>query len=113
MIDHLSEAFRALGHPHRIAIVRRLIEQSLSCDADSEENCDLDPACCDFGELAEALDVSKSTVSHHLKELYNAGLIERIRRGRRLHCRINQERVEQLQAFLSGRPVGDHAVSNA
>lgn len=102
MKDHLSEAFKALGHPHRLTIVRRLIDQSLSCDADSEENCGLDPACCDFGELAEELEVSKSTVSHHLKELYHAGLIDRTRDGRRVYCRINRERVEQLRAFLRG-----------
>lgn len=112
MRNNLSEAFKALGHPHRLVIVRRLIDQSLSCRADSEESCGLDPACCDFGELAEELEVSKSTVSHHLKELYHAGLIERQREGRRLYCRINRERVEQLRAFLKGRPGAAGTVSN-
>jgi ArsR family transcriptional regulator len=104
MSYNLSEAFKALGHPHRLAIVRRLIEQSLACDAGSKESCGLDPSCCDFGELVEELDVSKSTVSHHLKELHYAGLIERTREGRRLYCRINRERLEELRSFLTGRP---------
>jgi ArsR family transcriptional regulator len=97
-----SEAFKALGHPHRLAIVQRLIGQAISCETPSGASCTMDPACCGFGALAEELNVSKGTVSHHVKALWQAGLIEKHRDGRRVFCRINEERIAQLRAFLAG-----------
>ena len=99
--DDLSAAFKALGHPHRLAITRRLIDEALGCEASSAGQCQLDPACCDFATLASKLGVGKSTVSHHLKELHNAGLIERHRDGRRVYCCINEERLAELSDFLT------------
>lgn len=99
-MDDLSQAFKALGHPHRLALVRRLIEQVMTCDVSSDEACSLDPACCDFAELAEEIGVGKPTVSHHLKVLRQADLIERVQEGRRVHCRINADRLEELRSFL-------------
>ena len=101
MSNDLSLAFKALGHPHRLTIVRRLIDEALGCGAPSVEACSLDPGCCDFSTLADELGVGKSTVSHHLKELDSAGLIERYREGRRLYCRVNEERLSQLRQFLT------------
>lgn len=100
-MDDLSEAFKALGHPHRLALVRRLIDQAMTCDAPSEEACALDPACCDFDELAGEIGVGKSTVSHHLKVLRQAGLVEREQEGRRVFCRINRDGLEELRSFLA------------
>ena len=105
MPDELSQAFKALGHPHRLALVRRLIDEALSCKASSENECSFDPACCDFATLASELGVGKSTVSHHLKELYHAGLIERFRDGRRVYCRVNEARLEELRDFLNLSPI--------
>ena len=100
-MNDLSEAFKALGHPHRLALVRRLLDQALACDAPSGEACDLDPACCDFGTLADEIGVGPPTVSHHLKVLRQADLIERTRDGRRVYCRINEARIAELRSFLT------------
>ena len=51
---------KALGHPVRIAILQLLNGQS----------------CCYHGDMAEELPVAKSTLSQHLKELKDAGLIQ-------------------------------------
>ncbi|MDD4234686.1 MAG: metalloregulator ArsR/SmtB family transcription factor [Bacteroidales bacterium] len=51
---------KALGHPVRIFIIRHLSEQS----------------CCYSGDLTDILPIAKSTLSQHLKELKNAGLIQ-------------------------------------
>ncbi len=51
---------KALGHPVRIAILELLNSQ----------------ACCYHGDMAEELPIAKSTLSQHLKELKNAGLIK-------------------------------------
>ena len=51
---------KALAHPVRIAILELLNSQ----------------ACCYHGDMAEELPIAKSTLSQHLKELKNAGLIQ-------------------------------------
>ncbi len=51
---------KALGHPIRIYILGLLSKQS----------------CCYSGDLTEVLPIAKSTLSQHLKELKEAGLIQ-------------------------------------
>lgn len=51
---------KAMGHPIRIYILETLSKQS----------------CCYSGNLSEVLPIAKSTLSQHLKELKNAGLIQ-------------------------------------
>lgn len=51
---------KAMGHPVRIAILELLLNE----------------ACCFHGDMAELLPVAKSTLSQHLKELKDAGLIQ-------------------------------------
>lgn len=51
---------KALGHPVRIAILELLNSQ----------------ACCYHGDMAHELPIAKSTLSQHLNELKNAGLIQ-------------------------------------
>lgn len=51
---------KALGHPVRIAILQLLSSK----------------ACCYHGDMAEELPIAKSTLSQHLKELKDAGLIQ-------------------------------------
>lgn len=97
----LSDAFRALGHPHRLAIVKELRQQALSCcQGERADDCAMDPASCDVGSLADVVPCAPSTLSHHLKELERAGIIERVRDGRRIFCRIQEERLKELRRFL-------------
>ena len=103
-MDDLAEAFKALGNPNRLALMRRVLDRSLSCsEAERPDDCEMDPTCCGFAELAEELDIGKATVSHHLKELRHAGLVERLREGRRVYVRANPDRVEELRGFLRAR----------
>jgi predicted transcriptional regulator len=51
---------KAMGHPVRIAILQLLHSQ----------------ACCYHGDMAEELPIAKSTLSQHLNELKDAGLIQ-------------------------------------
>jgi ArsR family transcriptional regulator, arsenate/arsenite/antimonite-responsive transcriptional repressor len=51
---------KALGHPVRVAILQLLHSQS----------------CCYHGDMAEELPIAKSTLSQHLNELKDAGLIQ-------------------------------------
>jgi len=57
--EELAKYAKALGHPTRIKILNYLENQS----------------CCYTGDLLEVLPLAQSTISQHLKELKNAGLI--------------------------------------
>jgi ArsR family transcriptional regulator len=100
-MEDLSQAFKALGHPHRLALVRRLIDEAVTCDGSSEAAPPPDVSCCDFAELADEIGVGKSTVSHHLKVLRQAGLVEREQDGRQVRCHVNADRLEELRSFLT------------
>jgi len=56
----LARFAKAMGHPVRVYILEMLAAQ----------------ACCYSGDLSELLPIAKSTLSQHLKELKNAGLIQ-------------------------------------
>ena len=58
--EQIARFAKALGHPARIVILKFLAAQ---------EN-------CFFGDLHEVLPIAKATVSQHLTELKNAGLIQ-------------------------------------
>src|SRR3954470_24046802 len=86
--ERLAARFKALADPARVAIVNRL--------AGGAEGC----ACEVF------LRVPQPTVSHHLRVLREAGLIEVARkRGTWIHYRLVPEAVEQLAYALGGRAV--------
>ncbi len=87
---------KALSHENRLAIFERLRRQELSCDG-AEEGCSV-------GDIAQQFNLSLSTVSHHLKELKEAGLIKCEQRGQHIYCLINEEAVQELRRFFSEQP---------
>src|SRR5512140_805783 len=82
--DELAARFKALADPARVAIVNRL--------AAADEVC-----VCD---LNAALDLAQPTVSHHLKVLREAGLVESSRRGTWAFYRLVPEAIDQLRGTL-------------
>ena len=84
----LADRFKALSDPTRVAIVNRL--------AGAEEVC-----VCVF---VDELDVSQPTVSHHLKVLREAGLVESTRRGTWAYYRLIPSAVAALARALGGEP---------
>lgn len=76
---------KALGHPIRLAILELLNSQ----------------ACCFHGDMAEILPVAKSTLSQHLKELKNAGLIQGNITSPTIKYCINRENFDLAKKLLS------------
>ena len=96
-IQKRSEMFKALGNPHRLAIFQRLT----SCCAPGTV-CEVDAALhFTVGEIGEELDIAPSTISHHLKELFRAGLIETRRNGKSIECWIEPKTLKQLSGFFA------------
>ncbi len=90
--------FKALSNEHRLAIFLRL----LSCcgpDACVQFESDIGPC---VGELCKETGIAPSTVSHHMKELRQAGLIRMERRGRKIECCVDGEALDALRAFIAG-----------
>ena len=78
-----AELFRALGDPARVRAVNLL--------ATSDE------AVC-ICDLVEPLGLSQPTVSHHMKKLLDAGLVEREQRGKWAYFSLRRDAVEKLAA---------------
>jgi ArsR family transcriptional regulator len=84
--DALAARFKALADPTRVAIVNRL--------AGAGEVC----VC----ELVAEADLSQPTVSHHLRVLRQAGLVESRKRGTWSYYRLVPQAVAALAATLGG-----------
>ncbi len=99
-VERLAAAFAALSNPQRL---RMFIKLASSCCASGSPQDDLRRRarfCC-ATEVGEGLDLAASTVSHHLKELRQAGLMHVERRGRRIDCWASQETLDRLASFFS------------
>ncbi|MDO9036879.1 MAG: metalloregulator ArsR/SmtB family transcription factor [Lutibacter sp.] len=82
----LARFAKALGHPTRIAILKHLESQS----------------CCFTGDLVEIFPLAQSTISQHLKELKNAGLIQGEVNPPKIKYCINKENWKIAKALFQG-----------
>jgi len=80
-----AELFKALADPARVRIVNVLATSG-------------EPVCA--CHLIEPLGLSQPTVSHHLKKLTDAGLLEREQRGRWAYFSLKREAAETLAAVV-------------
>ena len=83
--QQLASAFAALSDPVRLRLISLIAAEGEIC------------AC----DLVEPVGKSQPTVSHHLKVLYEAGLVERDRRGTWMWYRVVPERLKHLREVLS------------
>lgn len=75
---------KALGHPVRLYVIQLLAKQT----------------CCYSGDLSEVLPIAKSTLSQHLKELKDAGLIQGEIESPRIKYCLNQENWNEAKSYL-------------
>jgi ArsR family transcriptional regulator, arsenate/arsenite/antimonite-responsive transcriptional repressor len=83
--ERLAALCKALAHPHRVHILRFLLAQR----------------ACFAGEIAEQLPLAPSTVSQHLTQLREAGLIKGEVDGPRRCYNINPEALAELKALVA------------
>jgi len=77
---------KALGHPARIAIMDYLLKVE----------------GCICGDIVNELPLAQPTVSQHLKELKNAGLIKGSIEGNAICYCIDEKTLAKLQAYFTG-----------
>ena len=75
---------KAMGHPIRMYVLELLSKQT----------------CCYSGDLTEVLPIAKSTLSQHLKELKDAGLIQGEIEGPKIKYCLNQENWKVAQSLF-------------
>ena len=96
-VARLAGYFKALSHPHRLRIFLQLFglcRPGRGCCPESTVS-----AC--VGELGRGLGISPSTVSHHLKELRQSGLIRMERQGKTVDCWIDPRVLQDLALLFS------------
>jgi len=83
----LERVFKALADRHRVKILNRLLS------AGDEAVC-----VCEFEDL---LDLKQSTVSYHLKQLLDAGIVEREKRGSFAYFSVTPGALERVGELLA------------
>ena len=82
--NSMAILFKALGHPARVAIIEYLMK--------------VDTCIC--GDIVNELPLAQPTVSQHLKELKNAGLIKGNIEGYAICYCIDEKAIEKLQDYF-------------
>lgn len=83
-LNEIAVLFKTLGHPARIAILEYLIKSET----------------CVNNDLVEEIGLAQSTISQHLKELKNIGLIQGTIDGPRMNYCINTQMWKDYQKVL-------------
>lgn len=83
--NRIARYAKALGHPARVAILRLLARRQ----------------ACMCGDIVDELPISQSTVSQHLKELKEAGLIQGEIEGAKVCYCINRQEWKAAQSRIA------------
>lgn len=83
--NKLANLLKALGHPARLAIVEYLMKKGT----------------CICGDIVNELPLAQPTISQHLKELKNAGLIKGSIEGNAICYCIEKDSMDQLKKYFA------------
>jgi ArsR family transcriptional regulator len=109
-LSKYSKIFKALSNEQRLKIFAMLYKQCCAPE-DSKGGSEFhlkDGSCCPahggiekaFTKMCDCMNLSRSTISHHFKELQNAGLIICEREGQTYRCKINEKIVNLIKEFF-------------
>ena len=99
--SNLVKIFKALSSEQRLNLFKMLVRETDKQNSKSNNN----KECCEglekaFTTACGCFNLSRSTISHHFKELQNAGLITCKRVGQSFSCTINKDAINALRTFL-------------
>jgi ArsR family transcriptional regulator len=96
---NIPKIFKALSNDQRLKLFKMIYDLQMKKCLNKNISCveGVDKA---FTMACSHLKVSRSTVSHHMKELENAGLITMTRTGQSFTCEINMDAVTAIKQFL-------------
>lgn len=88
----LVRIMKALANETRLDLYLEIARQQ-------EANFEAGPGCL-ITEIKDLFNIGAPTMSHHLKELSNAGLITTEKRGKHLVARINNQAITQVEQVM-------------
>ena len=109
--EQLVKVFKALANEGRLKILEAIRTSELQCACQPGKAGQDDEPCCGLTKPLEQMtccvedivgqfDIAQSTVSQHLKELYNAGLLDRHKKAQWVYYTINRKALEDIAACL-------------
>jgi len=108
-LSNYVKIFKELSNEQRLKIFMMIHKGCCSPEGGGSSEFRIkNKACCPvagviekaFTKVCEHMNLSRSTVSHHFKELQNAGLITCEREGQMYRCKVNEEAVNSIKNFL-------------
>ncbi|HEY3426424.1 MAG TPA: metalloregulator ArsR/SmtB family transcription factor [Negativicutes bacterium] len=89
----LAKILKALSHPKRLELYFKIAKKN---EADFETGCE-----CFVTDVISSLKLGAPTISHHIKELENAGLITTERKGKYLSAKIKEETLVEVNRIFA------------
>ena len=86
LLEQQASRLKALGHPARLSILRLVVQGPMEGTP--------------VGEIQAGLGIPGSTLSHHLSELAQAGLLKATRQGTSIRYAVCFELLKELTAYL-------------
>ncbi|MCP1676444.1 DNA-binding transcriptional ArsR family regulator [Natronocella acetinitrilica] len=86
-LENASRSLAALGNPVRLSIFRLLVQAGT--------------AGLNVGDIQRHMEIPASTLSHHLSNLAQAGLVQQTRQGREIICTAEFKRMRDTVDFLT------------
>lgn len=90
----MSKIFKALSNENRLELFLEILKVHEPC---FETECNE----CMITDIMDTLNIGAPTVSHHMKELSNAGLVTTERKGKFLAAKINSDTIMDIIKMLS------------
>jgi ArsR family transcriptional regulator len=101
--EQLVRIFKALGNENRLKILETISrnQENHDCSAQDVGKFDIEKsvACC-VDEIVDQFNMAQSTISQNLKELHNAGLLERHKKAQWVYYTVNRKKIEELKEYL-------------
>ena len=109
-LSNYSRIFKALSNEQRLKIFMMIYENCCASKGTKKgsELRFVNDSCCStkggiekaFTKICDCMSLSRSTISHHFKELQNAGLITCEREGQTYRCNVNDKTINAIKNFL-------------
>lgn len=100
-LSNYARIFKALSNEQRLKIFMMIYKKCCSSTASSGKT-GFDKGSVEkaFSMVCDCMNISRSTISHHIKELQNAGVVTCERTGRNFRCTVNEDAVNAIKEFF-------------
>lgn len=102
--EKLVKIFKALANENRLKMFDAIRTNQIQCNCCPEDiqlfSTEEGAICC-VEEIVGKFNMAQSTISQHLKELHNAGLLERHKKAQWVYYTINQKTLKELAEYMN------------